>query len=49
MISKEIIKVQKLFGKIYNAGTEFELDGSQFDKLLSDNDEYKLGNILSKQ
>ena len=47
-ISKEIIKVQKLFGKIYNAGTEFELDGSQFDKLLSDNDEYKLGNILSK-
>ena len=24
-ISKEIIKVQKLFGKIYNAGTEFEL------------------------
>ena len=47
-ISKEIIKVQKLFGKIYNAGTEFELDGSQFDKLLSDNDEYKLGNIASR-
>ena len=47
-ISKEIIKVQKIFGKIYNAGTEFELDGSQFDKLLSDNDEYKLGNIASK-
>ena len=47
-ISKEIINVQKLFGKIYNAGTEFELDGSQFDKLLSDNDEYKLGNIASK-
>ena len=47
-ISKEIIKVQKIFGKIYNAGTEFELDGSQFDKLLSNNDEYKLGNIKSK-
>ena len=47
-ISKEIINVQKLFGKIYNAGTEFELDGSQFDKLLSDNDGYKLGNIASK-
>ena len=47
-ISKEIIKVQKIFGKIYNAGTEFELDGSQFDKLLSDNDQYKVGNIKAK-
>ena len=24
------------------------MDGSQFDKLLSDNDEYKLGNIASR-
>ena len=47
-ISKEIIQVQNIFGKIYNAGTEFELDGSQFDKLLTDQDEYRVGHIKAK-
>lgn len=44
-ISKEIIKVQEIFGKIFNAGTEFERDGSQFDLLLGDNDSYQIGNL----
>ena len=44
-ISKEIIKVQDIFGKIFNAGTEFERDGSQFDLLLEDNDSYQIGTI----
>ena len=44
-ISKEIIKVQDIFGKIFNAGTEFERDGSQFDLLLGDNDSYQIGTI----
>jgi len=48
MISKEITAVQDIFGKVFNAGTEFERDGSQFDRLLSDGDEYKIGNISAK-
>ena len=44
-ISKEIIKIQEIFGKIFNAGTEFERDGSQFDLLLADNDSYQIGNL----
>ena len=44
-ISKEIIKIQQIFGKIFNAGTEFERDGSQFDLLLADNDSYQIGNL----
>jgi glyoxylase-like metal-dependent hydrolase (beta-lactamase superfamily II) len=45
MISKEIVQVQNIFGKVFNAGTEFERDGSQFDKLLSDGDTYRIGNF----
>ena len=45
VISEEIIKVQEIFGKIFNAGTEFERDGSQFDLLLADNDSYQIGNL----
>jgi len=48
MISKEITAVQNIFGKVFNAGTEFERDGSQFDKLLSDGDTYHLGNIPAR-
>ena len=36
-IGEAIILVQDTFGKIFNAGTEFERDGSQFDKLFKDN------------
>jgi len=48
MISKEITVVQNIFGKVFNAGTEFERDGSQFDLLLSDGDTYQLGSIEAK-
>ena len=48
MISKEITAVQDIFGKVFNAGTEFERDGSQFDRLLSDSDDYMIGNIPAK-
>jgi glyoxylase-like metal-dependent hydrolase (beta-lactamase superfamily II) len=44
-ISAEIASVQKIFGKVFNAGTEFERDGSQFDKLFIDNDTYKIGTL----
>ena len=44
-ISDRISEVQKVFGKIFNAGTEFERDGSQFDQLFTDRDRYKIGEL----
>ena len=44
-IGANITAVQKVFGKIFNAGTEFEMDGSQFDKLFKDGDCFKIGNL----
>ena len=37
--------MQGVFGKLFNAGTEFELDGSQFDHLFSDGDTFNIGNL----
>jgi len=42
-IGAGITQVQDVFGKIFNAGTEFERDGSQFDRLFSDQDEFAVG------
>ena len=47
-ISEKISEVQNVFGKTFNAGTEFQRDGSQFNKLFKDNYEYKIGNINCK-
>lgn len=44
-ISEKILEVQEVFGKAFNEGTEFERDGSQFDRLFKDGDEFSLGNI----
>ena len=44
-IGSNIGAVQEVFGKIFNAGTEFQMDGSQFDKLFCDNDRFKIGNL----
>lgn len=43
MIGTEIRTVQSVFGKIFNAGTEFQRDGSQFDQLLGDGDTFRVG------
>jgi hypothetical protein len=37
--------VQDTFGKIFNEGTEFQRDGSQFDALFKDGDTYKIGTM----
>lgn len=47
-ISNKISEIQNIFGKTFNAGTEFQRDGSQFDKLFKDGDEYNLGEIVCK-
>ncbi len=44
-IGREIVTVQGVFGKIFNEGTEFARDGSQFDRLLADGEELKVGEI----
>jgi len=44
-ISDRISEVQTVFGKMFNAGTEFERDGSQFDQLFADGDRYKIGQL----
>ncbi|NIY71340.1 MBL fold metallo-hydrolase [Marivivens donghaensis] len=44
-IGEHIKTVQDVFGKVFNEGTEFQRDGSQFDKLFQDGDEYMVGNM----
>ena len=45
MISKHITEVQNEFGKLFNEGTEFERDGSQFDVLLDEDQTYSIGSL----
>ena len=42
-IGENITIVQDTFGKVFNEGTEFQRDGSQFDRLFADGDSYKIG------
>ena len=44
-IGEGIMTVQDTFGKIFNEGTEFQRDGSQFDALFKDGDTYTVGNM----
>lgn len=44
-IGRAITDVQKLFGKMFNAGTEFALDGSDFDQLFDDGDIFSIGEL----
>jgi glyoxylase-like metal-dependent hydrolase (beta-lactamase superfamily II) len=44
-IGAKIMVVQDTFGKIFNEGTEFQRDGSQFDRLLEDGDTYMIGSM----
>ena len=44
-VGEGIMVVQDTFGKIFNEGTEFQRDGSQFDALFKDGDSYTIGNM----
>ncbi|MFY0610395.1 MAG: MBL fold metallo-hydrolase [Hyphomicrobiaceae bacterium] len=44
-IGRNITIVQDTFGKVFNEGTEFQRDGSQFDQLFDDGDTYKIGTM----
>ena len=44
-IGSEIVTVQDVFGKIFNEGSEFQRNGSQFDRLLKDGDALMIGQV----
>jgi glyoxylase-like metal-dependent hydrolase (beta-lactamase superfamily II) len=44
-IGERITIVQETFGKVFNEGTEFQRDGSQFDHLFADGDDYSIGGM----
>jgi glyoxylase-like metal-dependent hydrolase (beta-lactamase superfamily II) len=46
-IGENIKIVQEVFGKIFNEGTEFQRDGSQFDCLFKDGDTYRIGGMTA--
>lgn len=46
-IGCNITVVQDTFGKIFNAGTEFACDGSQFDHLFQDDERFRVGSTES--
>ena len=44
-ISEHIDAMQETFGKLFNEGTEFQRDGSQFDLLFKDGQTYQIGSL----
>jgi glyoxylase-like metal-dependent hydrolase (beta-lactamase superfamily II) len=44
-IGANIRVVQDIFGKVFNAGTAFQRDGSQFDHLFYDGESFTIGNL----
>ncbi|MCB1462190.1 MAG: MBL fold metallo-hydrolase [Nitratireductor sp.] len=47
-IGENITVVQDVFGKVFNEGTEFQRDGSQFDRLFGDGDSYTIGKMTAR-
>jgi glyoxylase-like metal-dependent hydrolase (beta-lactamase superfamily II) len=47
-IGRHITTVQDTFGKLFNAGTEFARDGSQFDRLFDDGDSFQIGGLQAR-
>ena len=44
-VGARIMEVQEVFGKVFNEGTEFQRDGSQFDALFEDGQTYQIGTM----
>lgn len=44
-IGHNITVVQDTFGKVFNEGTEFQRDGSQFDALFTEGDSFHIGQM----
>ncbi len=48
VIGAHITTVQNVFGKLFNAGSEFARDGSQFDRLLVDGEAFQIGTLQAR-
>lgn len=46
-IGSKITVVQETFGKVFNEGTGFQRDGSQFDALFEDGDTFEIGEMTA--
>jgi len=44
-IGEQITVVQDTFGKVFNEGTQFQRDGSQFDRLFREGDVFMIGQM----
>jgi glyoxylase-like metal-dependent hydrolase (beta-lactamase superfamily II) len=47
-IGEKITVVQDTFGKIFNEGTRFQRDGSQFDRLFREGDTFAIGGLAAR-
>lgn len=47
-IGEQITVVQSTFGKLFNAGPDFPTDGSQFDRLFRDGEEFRVGDLPAR-
>ena len=47
-IGSQVGVIQETFGKIFNAESGFQTDGSQFDKLFADGETFKVGDIKAE-
>ncbi|MBG7618137.1 MBL fold metallo-hydrolase [Herbaspirillum sp. AP02] len=47
-IGEHIRQVQGVFGKLFNAGSEFAQDGSQFDHLFTDGEQFQIGELHAR-
>ncbi len=47
-IGEKITLVQETFGEVFNEGTEFRRDGSQFDHLFRDGETYSIGTLRAR-
>jgi len=47
-IGENVKTVQSTFGPVFNAGSDFAKDGSQFDHLFADEEKFNIGNLEGK-
>ncbi|GHC57690.1 MBL fold metallo-hydrolase [Neogemmobacter tilapiae] len=47
-IGDRITVVQHTFGKVFNEGTQFQRDGSQFDQLFAEGDTFQIGALTGR-
>jgi glyoxylase-like metal-dependent hydrolase (beta-lactamase superfamily II) len=47
-IGDRITVVQNTFGKVFNEGTQFQRDGSQFDRLFAEGDTFSIGGLTGQ-